>query len=91
MQLTSNLWHLCKLFWGPIVYFFFQENTTDSVQVVGAEFMDVISIKSTDGSGTCSFIAQKINVYCHLFNKEKYDADLKYFIKSLLIGIKHFG
>ena len=42
---------------------FFQENTTDSVQVVGAEFMDVISIKSTDGSGTCSFIAQKINIY----------------------------
>lgn len=36
---------------------FFQENTTDSVQVVGAEFMDVISIKSTDGSGTCSFVA----------------------------------
>lgn len=23
IQLTSNLWHFCKLFWGPIVYFFF--------------------------------------------------------------------
>lgn len=40
-----------------IFLFFLQENTTDSVQVVGAEFMDVISIKSTDGSGTCSFVA----------------------------------
>lgn len=33
--------------------FYLQEDTADSVEVVGTSFMDVISIKSSDGTGKC--------------------------------------
>lgn len=75
---TANFQPLAfvQIILGTNSLLFFQENTTDSVQVVGAEFMDVISIKSTDGSGTCSSVARdrkhkKINVYCSFINQRK--------------------